>query len=157
NRRDTIVGNFRFKVGAYEGIRNKSTLSDEHYAFIKEQSDQYSGLFVYRDELRVQPFGRPEYDFFEIEKRRTEQAGREFWSLRRMFGSIDISSITNPNLRDKAGREGLIDNLSAKVFREIVQNILMTTARRYFGYDAAERAPKIAKIAEANKARKARE
>jgi len=157
SRRDAVVGGFKFKVGAYEGTRNKSTLLDEQYAFIKEQSDSYSGLFVYRDDLRVQPFGRPEYDFFEIEKRRTEQAGREFWSHRRMFGSIDISSIANPNLRDKAGREGLIDNLSVKVFREIVQNILMTTARRYFGYDVEERAPKITKIMEANRAKRAKE
>lgn len=156
-RQDSVVGGFKVKLGAFEGVRNSSTLSDEQYAFIQEQSESYSGLFVYRDDLRVLPFGRPEYDFFEIEKRRTGQAGREFWSHRRMFGSIDISSVTNPNLRDKSGREGLIDNLSAKVFREIVQNILKTTARQYFGYNFEERASKIAKIAEANKAKKAKE
>lgn len=156
SRRDTRVGRFEFRVGAFEGTRNKSTLSDADYGFISGQAESYSGLFVYRDDLRVLPFGRPEYDFFEIEKRRTIQAGREFWSHRRMFGSIEISSTENPNLRDKAGREGLIDNLSAKVFREIVQNILKTTARRYFGYDAEERSSKIAKITEENKRRKAR-
>ncbi|MBW2037969.1 MAG: histidine kinase, partial [Deltaproteobacteria bacterium] len=42
----------------------------------------------------------------------------------------------NPNLKDKAGREGIIDNKASKVFRDLVVNILMTTARRYFGTDA---------------------
>lgn len=153
----TRVGAFSFRAGAYEAIRRNSTFSDENYAFVERQAERYSGLFLYRDELRVLPFGRPEYDFFEIEKRRTLQAGREFWSHRRMFGSIDISSVANQNLRDKAGREGLIDNQSAKVFREIVENILQTSAREYFGYDFEGRKPKLQRIQAANKEAKTKE
>ena len=39
----------------------------------------------------------------------------------------------NPNLKDKAGREGLIDNRAAKTLRDLVANILKQSARMYFG------------------------
>ena len=42
----------------------------------------------------------------------------------------------NPNLKDKAGREGLLDNQAAKTFRELVSNVLMQSARLYFGSDS---------------------
>lgn len=144
------VGPFKVRLGAYERQRNSSTLSDADWAFIDAQAELYGGMFLFRDQLRVLPFGRPDYDFFEIEKRRTLQAGREFWSYRRMFGSIEISLITNSNLRDKAGREGLIDNQSAKAFRGLIENVLMTSARRYFGYAAEDRATEIEKIKRKN-------
>lgn len=38
-----------------------------------------------------------------------------------MFGRVAITRTGNPNLKDKAGREGLIDNKASKIFREIVQ------------------------------------
>ena len=50
-----------------------------------------------------------------------------------MFGRIAISRQENPNLRDKAGREGFIDNRSAKVLRALVINILRKTAYDRFG------------------------
>ena len=59
-------------------------------------------------------------DFFEIEKRRSQHAGREFWSNRRTFGRVALTREHNPNLRDKAGREGIIDNKASKVFRDIL-------------------------------------
>jgi signal transduction histidine kinase len=153
----TRVGPFQFRAGAYEGTRLNSTLGDEDFSFIDEQATRYGGLFLFRDGLRVLPFGRPDNDFFEIERRRTQALGREFWSYRRMFGSIGIASAANPNLRDKAGREGLIDNQSAKVFRQIVEGILTESARRYFGTRSDIRAEKLGGIQEENRARKAKE
>jgi C4-dicarboxylate-specific signal transduction histidine kinase len=82
------------------------------------------------------PYGREDNDFFEIEKRRSLHAGRFFWSNRRTFGRIAITREGNPNLKDKAGREGFIDNKAAKVFRDVVENILIKTAYNYFGSDS---------------------
>jgi signal transduction histidine kinase len=153
----TKVGPFRFRTGAYEGTRINSTLSDAEFAFVDAQAERYGGLFLFRDGLRVLPFGRPDNDFFEIERRRTTALGREFWSYRRMFGSISISSANNPNLRDKAGREGLIDNQCAKVFRQIVEGILQESAHRFFGTQSDIRAEKLEEIRSTNRARRAKE
>lgn len=153
----TKVGGFRLKIGAYEGVRENSALTDEDHVFIQKASENYSGLFLYRDGLRVLPFGRPDNDFFEIEKRRSQSVGREFWSHRRMFGSIEISSIGNANLVDKAGREGLIDNRSAKAFSDLVEGILMASARRFFGSGSELRKPRLEVIREEKRQKRQKE
>ncbi|MFZ2406051.1 MAG: ATP-binding protein, partial [Methylobacter sp.] len=135
-RSDSKIGFFRIRLGSYEGKEINSTHPPAIWADLKEKSERYGGLLMYRNGLRVMPYGREDNDFFEIEKRRSQHAGREFWSNRRTFGRIALTREHNPNLRDKAGREGIIDNKASKVFRDIFENILTTSAYRYFGTDA---------------------
>ncbi|MFZ2632797.1 MAG: ATP-binding protein [Desulfosalsimonadaceae bacterium] len=135
-RRDTKVGPFNLRLGTFERDANSTTLSQEVFGKVKEQAAKYAGFMVHRNGLRVMPYGREDNDFFEIEKRRALHAGREFWVTRSTFGRIAITREFNPNLKDKAGREGIIDNKASKIFRDLIVNILMTTARRYFGTDA---------------------
>ncbi|MEE5139056.1 ATP-binding protein [Pseudomonas alliivorans] len=133
------VGRFSFCLGAFEPLVRTSSLSEEIYAKVTERAETHSGLNVYRDGLRVMPYGRPENDFFKIEERRQFHAGREFWSSRRIFGRIAISRAGNPNLRDKAGREGLIDNGASRAIQTLIIDLLKVTARRYFGGEAPVR------------------
>jgi signal transduction histidine kinase len=132
-RVDSMVGSFGIRLGTYEVTPANSSHPPEIHSQIEAQAQKYAGFMVFRNGLRVMPYGREDNDFFEIEKRRTMHAGREFWSLRRLFGRVSLSRSDNPNLKDKAGREGLIDNKAAKVFRDLVEDILMVTARRFFG------------------------
>jgi signal transduction histidine kinase len=133
NRADSVVGPFHVRLGTFEQVQLASSHSAAVHANLVEQAGKYAGFMVYRDGLRVMPYGREDNDFFEIEKRRTLSAGREFWSNRRLFGRVALTRELNPNLKDKAGREGIIDNKAAKAFRDIVENILMVTARKFFG------------------------
>lgn len=132
-RKDSDFGPFSINVGAYEHEASKTSLPADVHSLLNEQSRRYGGFMIYRDGLRVMPYGREDNDYFEIEKRRTLNAGRYFWSNRRMFGRISISRKQNPNLKDKAGREGLIENRASKLFREIIENILIAVADRYLG------------------------
>lgn len=132
-RSDTKVGPFQVRIGTFEVLLSNTSHPKEVWSKLTSQAEKYSGFMVYRDGLRVMPYGREDNDFFEIEKRRTNHAGREFWSYRRIFGRVAITRDSNPNLKDKAGREGIIDNKAAKIFRDLVENLLMTSARRYFG------------------------
>lgn len=127
------VGFFDLRLGTYERDIKNTTLSPEVIAKIKEQEARYAGFMMYRNGLRVMPYGREDSDFFKIEKRRALHAGRAFWVTRSTFGKVGITRELNPNLKDKAGREGIIDNKASKVFRDLVINILKTTAQRYFG------------------------
>ncbi len=135
-------------------VANTSHTREEFDRF-KEMADRSAGFLIFRDGLRVLPYGRPDNDFFEIESRRTRNAGREFWNHRRMFGRIAIGRDANPNLRDKAGREGLIDNRAAKTLKALIESILIETARRYFGSAAEHRAQALAPIREENAKEKA--
>ncbi|MFM0019944.1 ATP-binding protein [Paraburkholderia azotifigens] len=157
-RSDTKVGPFRLRIGTFEQMLDNTSHAEEVWSKLTEQADLYAGFMVYRDGLRVMPYGREDNDFFEIEKRRTNHAGREFWSYRRIFGRVAIARSKNPNLKDKAGREGIIDNKAAKIFRDLVENLLMTSARRYFGTDSKIRKstlPEIHENREQEKAEKA--
>ncbi|CAH6857997.1 Signal transduction protein [Vibrio chagasii] len=132
-RVDSRFGAFDVRIGGYEGKKQKSSMPEVLWEQIDSKSTLHGGLRIYRDGLRVMPYGRDDSDFFEIESRRTRNAGQYFWSARKTYGRISISRLGNPNLKDKAGREGLMDNRAAMLFREIVINILVETAERFFG------------------------
>jgi len=150
SRADTACGAFHLRLGTYERDSQKSTHSKEQHQFLAAQAELYSGFMVYRDGLRVMPYGREDNDYFEIEKRRTQHAGRFFWSNRNLFGRVLITRHENPNLKDKAGREGLIDNKASKRFRSLVENVLIETAKKYFGTDSANRKAELPDIAASN-------
>ncbi|KKO49438.1 hypothetical protein VT06_06285 [Arsukibacterium sp. MJ3] len=151
----THIGKFGLHAATFEQVRISSTLSDQQFARFKALTDKHSGFLVFRNGLRVLPYGRVDNDFFEIETRRSISVGREFWNARRMFGRISISREQNPNLRDKAGREGFIDNASAKAIKQIVINILRTAAYEYFGQASDLRQELLPDIKERNVQKKA--
>ena len=140
---DGKVGPMSIYVATMEQMASKSSLTKDEFTRYAEISERYSGFMLFRDGLRVLPFGRTDNDFFEIEERRSYNAGREFWNKRRMFGGVAISRARNPNLKDKAGREGLLDNRATKAFKAIIINVLMQSARLYFGSDSTYRKPKV--------------
>lgn len=138
-RSDSKLGEFDLFIATAEWEPSKSTHTSEELARFKGQAELYSGFMMYRDGLRVMPYGRVDSDFFEIEQRRSKHAGREFWNHRRMFGRVAFTKDQNPNLRDKAGREGLVDNRASKALRDVVENILRESAKRYFGGESEYR------------------
>ncbi len=151
----TFVGPFSLHLSTYERDRSNTTHSDDQHARLNELADRYSGFMIYRNGLRVLPYGRVDSDFFEIEQRRSVSAGREFWNARRMFGRVALSRERNPNLRDKAGREGFIDNRATKALRILVVNVLRTAAREYFGSESESRRTELPEIRERNQKAKA--
>ena len=130
------VGPFELSIGTFEQEPRSSTHSPEQHAILLLKAEEYGGVTVYRDGLRVMPYGRAQSDFFGIEERRGKHAGREFWAHRRTFGRVAFTRDHNPNLRDKAGREGLVENRANRELRMLVVNVLQQTARRYFGTDS---------------------
>ncbi len=154
-RANSRVGPFHIRLGTFQQVATSSTHPPEIHAAYMEKTDKYGGVMVYRNGLRVMPYGREDNDFFEIERRRTLHAGRHFWSNRRTFGRVSITREGNENLRDKAGREGIIDNKAAKVFRDLVENILIYTAYNYFGTDSDLQKEKLPEIKETRKREKA--
>ena len=133
------LGPFDLCLGTFEQESTQSTHPPEIHQVLVKQLETMAGLRIYRDGLRVLPYGRPDFDFFGIEERRTKHAGREFWNHRRMFGRVGITKADNPNLRDKAGREGLIENAARRELRDLVVALLEYSARKYFGNAAEHR------------------
>lgn len=149
-------GPFDFAIGTFEQVSTSSTHTEKRHRDLAEQVARYGGVRVYRDGLRVMPYGSIDADFFGLEEQRQKHAGRYFWAHRRSFGRLAFTRENNPELRDKAGREGLVENQSSRQLRLLVQSLLLRLALDYFGTDAPERAEKIAETKKRNqKGRKA--
>lgn len=143
----TKAGGFNIQLGTFEVEISKSVHSIEQHAFFKEQADLYSGFMIFRDGLRVLPYGRVDNDFFEIEENRGRNAGRYHWASRRVFGEISLHQKDNQRLKDKAGREGFIINQAARELKAIVKMLLLTLADKYFGTKSDNRQIMLAQVA----------
>jgi signal transduction histidine kinase len=143
-------GPFAFSIGTFEQVATSSTHNAQQHKDLAERVERYGGVRVYRDGLRVMPYGSADADFFSLEETRQKHAGRYFWAHRRSFGRLAFTRAANPALRDKAGREGLVENRASRELRLLVQALLVKLAREYFGTDAPERAERIAEIQKRN-------
>jgi signal transduction histidine kinase len=148
------VGAFKIKIGAFENEFDKTSLSETEFASFQEKQKKYAGLMIFRDGLRVLPYGRVDNDFFEIEERRSYSAGRHYWSTRRIFGQILITQEDNSLLKDKAGREGFIRNQAARELKSLVSGILVALSDRFFGGKSEERKELLAIVKKDRDARK---
>ena len=128
---ETPYGPFKIEWGSLEGNKSSSLLNDEEYKIVNEKLKYFGGLYIYRDDFRVLPYGRTETDFLEFEKRRSLGAGYYFFSHRRFIGYIDLSRKRNPKLRDKAGREGFIQNRAYREFRSDLIDFFVDIAKKY--------------------------
>ncbi|MDV2441476.1 ATP-binding protein [Acinetobacter gerneri] len=133
------IGSFKFQVGSFEYKKDITSLEEDDVDLLSEKAKKYAGLLIFRDNLRVLPYGRVDNDFFEIEERRTNHAGRHYWSNRRTFGYIGISNEHNKELKDKSGREGFIRNQASRELKTLVSDLLTALADRYFGSKSEER------------------
>jgi signal transduction histidine kinase len=66
-------------------------------------------IYLYRDGIRVYPYGDPKDDWLGIDIYRGTVRASEFLSNDQVLGYVTITQQDNPKLRDKTSREGLID------------------------------------------------
>lgn len=128
----TACGPFRVKFGYVQGQASDSRLTAEDFTSMTARLEKIGGLYVYRDGIRVLPYGNSDYDYLEIEQRRSLNAATYFFSYRRMFGAIEIDSVRNPDLQEKAGREGFRENRAYRDFRNLLKDFLVQLAASYF-------------------------
>ena len=128
----TSCGPFRLKMAYVQGWLSESRLPPEIYGPITNKLDMIGGVYVYRDGIRILPYGNSDYDWLGIERRRSKSAKDYFFSYRRTFGVVEISKEVNPMLIEKAGREGFMENAAYHQVRELVQNFLIEVVREYF-------------------------
>jgi len=137
----TDCGPFSISVAYVQGASSESTLPPNDWAIISSKLKQIGGLYIYKDNIRVLPYGTNNYDFLDIERNRNKSAGYYYFSYRRIFGLIEISQGKNPNLNEKAGREGFRENRAYRQFRAILMNFFVQVAADFFreGNAGAER------------------
>jgi len=130
--KETQCGTFQIRFGYLLGRESESLLSSEDYTKINTKLDHLGGMYVYRDRIRILPYGDHSNDWLEVEKRRTKGAGYYFFSFRRMFGAVLLTRDQNKNLEEKAGREGFQQNQAYRQLRDILMHLLVQLAAEFF-------------------------
>lgn len=131
-RQNLTCGPFDLKFWHWEQDRKNTSVELATWERIRSKLEHFGGIMMYRDELRVLPYGKPEFDWLRIEERRSKKLGRYVFSHRGLFGYVAISREANPKLCDKAGREGLINNVAYRQLKQRLETFLADIATRYF-------------------------
>lgn len=130
-------GSFDIDFAYIQGDQKQSHIPPEEWKQLTYKLDRIGGLYVYKDGIRVLPYGNSDVDFLEIERRRTLGASHYFFSYRRMFGAINLTSEHNNSLSEKAGREGFQNNKAYRDFRDLLMSFFVQLAEQYFRADGA--------------------
>ena len=130
--RETRCGPFSLKFGYLMGLSRESILEHDKHKELSDKCERYGGLYIYRDGIRILPYGNSDFDFLDVERRRAKAAKDAFFSYRRMAGYIALTHQKNITLNEKAGREGFRQNQAYRDFRAILMNLLDRLAREYF-------------------------
>lgn len=132
NFKPTDCGSFEINLAYVQGQLKDSVVDLENWNRLTAKADKFGGLYIYKDNIRVLPYGDSDYDFLDIEKNRSKRASTYFFSYRRMFGTIDITHNGNSKLIEKAGREGFIENRAYRQLQAILKNFFIQLAADFF-------------------------
>ncbi len=122
-------GSFKFHFYIFDfslGISGKYELNREQRKMLKDHR-----IYLYRDGVRVYPYGDPNDDWLNIDIARGTGRAGDFFSNDQMIGWIDITQEYNPNLRDKTNREGLIEKENAVEHFIFLISVFLSYIRQY--------------------------
>ncbi len=119
------VGGFSFELYHYNRLRVTAITGFATRVEFKRWLDEWAGgLMLYRDGLRVMPYGRmPDDDWLELDRYALRRSGFRVNRIQ-IVGCVRISRQRNPLLKDQTNREGLRDNAAATTFRRLLQKII---------------------------------
>ena len=106
-RQTYVCGDFAFQFYIFDfarGIEGRYVLAQTDKNRLKDHR-----IYLYRDGVRVYPYGDPDDDWLNIDTSRGIGRAGDFFSNDQVIGWIDITQEGNPDLRDKTNREGLIE------------------------------------------------
>ena len=147
--RPTGCGPFEMTVMTVQGAQRESILDSETHTRLTDKLYKYGGLYIYRDGIRILPYGNNKHDFLGIELRRSKGAGYYYWSYRRLLGAVRLTGAENRSLKEKAGREGFQETKAFRDIQGILVNFFYQTARDFFN-DDGEYAGYFTKVKEDN-------
>ncbi len=109
--RDTECGSFRFGFFVFD----LSAKAPPKYQLDKVEKKivRDHRIYLYRDGIRVYPYGEPDDDWLHIDIYRGTVSAGHFLSNDQVVGYVNITQEDNPDLKDKTNREGLIEEKNA--------------------------------------------
>lgn len=108
----------------------RSFMSNER----KDWLDKFGGIKLFRDNFRVRPYGETKdaaFDWLGLGSRKStspagvaKKEGGYRVEPENVAGAVKISRLTNVNFEDKSSREGLQDNKTFQIFKQLLASII---------------------------------
>ncbi len=117
---------FRVSYFIYRG----DALGDVKVRIAQRMGNEYGGVRVYRDGLRVMPYGEREDDWLGLDQLAASRTVLPPIGNVNVFGAVLISRDANPNLIDTASREGIVAGDALGDLRSVVRDALVWAALR---------------------------
>lgn len=109
------VGDFIINLHAYSQYSDKLKASN----IKKDDLKEWCGVSVYRDGIRIMPYGEKGNDWLNLGYRRIQNPSNTI-SNDQVIGLIEINQDSNIYLKDKTNREGLIEDEYYDKFTSLV-------------------------------------
>jgi signal transduction histidine kinase len=143
---DTKCGSFSFGFYVFDLSKDatgRHDLDDAQTKLLKLHR-----IYLYRDGIRVYPYGDPDDDWLQTDILRGTKAAGMFLSNDQVLGFVNITQKENPELKDKTNREGLIEiGDAAADFQGLLQVLLAWVRKKpYEQYRISVRTTKGAEI-----------
>ncbi len=122
------VGPFTFEAYWFNRQRLKSIDGVGDRAQIRKLHNQWTGIRLYRDGLRVFPYGAEQDDWLGLDRRAMRARGYTLNKLQ-FIGQVDIGRMSNPELIDQTNREGLRETPEQRILLEVLSFVVQDQLR----------------------------
>lgn len=133
---------FEFKIWDRDN-ENLQMLADETNSIVrnvKKDLDDLCGISIYRDNIRVLPYGNQNNDWVRLDLRRVNNPTLRL-SNNQIVGYVSIGLITNPELKDQSNREGIVESEAFEDLKEYIKLILNEVEQRRYKERPRENEP----------------
>jgi len=114
------IGIVRFKGVIFDRDARTLSLGVTDKLGLKTYLDENGGIQVFRDNMRVYDYGEPGNDWLELDARRVNIPGKRF-SNNIVLGAVYLNMEKSSDLKEKANREGFVDNDAFKEFKKAIE------------------------------------
>lgn len=108
---------------AFKSARSALNIESASVREYRRHIKDHSGIGLFRDGFRVQPFGQASYDWLNLDARRVNNPTLAL-SNNQISGFIFVTANENEGLRDRSHREGLIDTVEYEDLKEVTLKIV---------------------------------
>ena len=98
---------------------------------VREDLNSNSGVYIYRDDFRVLPYGEPNNDWLRLDLRRVQNPTMRV-SNNQVVGCILVSADRNSELRDQTNREGIVASRAFEDLKTLVKEVLSQAEQRRY-------------------------
>jgi len=121
-------GSFEFRFFIFD--LNAFPQSDYYLDLDERRQIKDHRVYLYRDGIRVLPYGDPTDDWLQLDVTRGTQGASRALSNDQIVGFVYISQRNNPSLQDKTNREGLLEmGRAASDLKVLIQCVIVYLRR----------------------------